>query len=159
MLEIGRITRPHGVRGEVSVLLTSNRTERLDPGSVLESTNGPLEVRSSRPHKGGWLVWFVGVDHRDQAEALRNVVLHSRTTVFQMGYNWKGDRNLPLTKQGTKHEIIDFVKSSLDGIDLDMTVGCFDARTQRYQLPHDENLARLDDLGEFANRPLFIVRR
>ena len=75
MLEIGRITRPHGVRGEVNVLLTSNRTERLDPGSVLDSTNGPLEVRSSRPHKGGWLVQFVGVNHRDQAEALRNTVL------------------------------------------------------------------------------------
>ena len=75
MLEIGRITRPHGVRGEVSVLLTSNRTERLDPGSVLETTNGPLEVRSSRPHKGGWLVQFVGVDGRDAAEALRNVIL------------------------------------------------------------------------------------
>ncbi len=77
MLEIGRITRPHGVRGEVSVLLTSNRTERLDPGSVLDSTNGPLEVRSSRPHKGGWLVQFVGVDDRDRAEALRNTILQA----------------------------------------------------------------------------------
>lgn len=75
MLEIGRITRPHGVRGEVSVLLTSNRTERLDPGSVLETANGPLEVRSSRPHKGSWLVVFEGVNGRDAAEALRNVVL------------------------------------------------------------------------------------
>lgn len=75
MLEIGRITRPHGVRGEVSVLLTSNRTERLDPGSVLETANGPLEVRSSRPHKGGWLVWFAGVEGRDEAEALRDVIL------------------------------------------------------------------------------------
>ncbi len=77
MLEIGRITRPHGVRGEVSVLLTSNRTERLDPGSVLETANGPLEVRSSRPHKGGWLVQFVGIDDRDQAEAVRNLVLQA----------------------------------------------------------------------------------
>ena len=77
MLEIGRITRPHGVRGEVSVLLTSNRTERLDPGSVLETANGPLEVRSSRPHKGGWLVQFVGIDDRDQAEAVRNLVLRA----------------------------------------------------------------------------------
>ncbi len=75
MLEVGRITRPHGVRGEVSVLLISNRVERLAPGSVLESTRGPLEVRSARPHKGGWLVHFAGVDHRDQAEALRNTVL------------------------------------------------------------------------------------
>ena len=77
MLEIGRITRPHGVRGEVNVLLTSNRTERLDPGSVLDSTNGPLEVRSSRPHKGGWLVQFVGITDRDQAEAVRNLVLQA----------------------------------------------------------------------------------
>ena len=77
MLEIGRITRPHGVRGEVCVLLTSNRTERLDPGSVLETANGPLEVRSSRPHKGGWLVQFVGIDDRDQAEAVRNLVLQA----------------------------------------------------------------------------------
>lgn len=77
MLEIGRITRPHGVRGEVSVLLTSNRTERLDPGSVLETASGPLEVRSSRPHKGGWLVQFVGIDDRDQAEAVRNLVLQA----------------------------------------------------------------------------------
>ena len=75
MLEIGRVTRPHGLRGEVNVLLTSNRTERLTPGSVLSAANGPLEVRSSRPHKGGWLVQFIGVNHRDQAEALRNVVL------------------------------------------------------------------------------------
>ena len=75
MLEIGRISRPHGVRGEVSVLLTSNRTERLDPGSVLETANGPPEVRSARPHKGSWLVVFEGVHDRDAADALRNVVL------------------------------------------------------------------------------------
>ena len=75
MLEIGRITRPHGVRGELSVLLTSNRTERLDPGSVLETANGPLEVRSSRRHKSGWLVVFDGVADREAAEALRGLVL------------------------------------------------------------------------------------
>jgi len=75
MLEIGRITRPHGVRGEVGVRLTSNRTERLDPGSVLETVNGPLEIRSSRPHKGGWLVVFGGVADREAAEGLRGLVL------------------------------------------------------------------------------------
>ncbi|MCH1434226.1 MAG: ribosome maturation factor RimM [Acidimicrobiales bacterium] len=77
VLEIGRITRPHGVRGEVGVLLTSNRTERLDPGSVLDTANGPLEVRSSRPHKGNWLVQFIGVTDRDGAEALRDTVLRA----------------------------------------------------------------------------------
>ncbi len=75
MLEIGRITRPHGVGGEVAVLLTSNRTERLAPGSVLTTANGRLEVRSSRRHKGGWLVWFDGVASREAADELRNVIL------------------------------------------------------------------------------------
>jgi len=77
VLEVGRITRPHGVRGEVSVLLTTNRTERLASGSVLHTDNGPLEVRSSRPHKGSWLVFFVGVDDRDGADALRNTVVRA----------------------------------------------------------------------------------
>jgi len=75
MLEVGRISRPHGVRGEVSVMLTSNRTERVAPGSALETAVGPLVVHSSRPHKGGWLVVFEGVHDRDGADRLRGLVL------------------------------------------------------------------------------------
>ncbi len=75
MLEIGRITSPHGVRGDVNVLLTSNRTERLDRGSVLMTNDGPLTVVSSRPHKNGYIVKFEGVNYRDQSEKLRNTVL------------------------------------------------------------------------------------
>ena len=57
MLEVGRVTRPHGVRGEVNVLLTSNRTERVAPGAVLTTPSGAgLEVVSSRPHKNGFIV-------------------------------------------------------------------------------------------------------
>ena len=37
LLEVGRIVKPHGIRGEVIVHLVSNRPERLDPGSVLSS--------------------------------------------------------------------------------------------------------------------------
>jgi ribosomal 30S subunit maturation factor RimM len=29
MLEVGRITRPHGLKGEVVVVLTTDRDERL----------------------------------------------------------------------------------------------------------------------------------
>jgi len=76
MLEVGRVTRPHGVRGEVNVLLTSNRTERVAPGAVLTTPSGAgLEVISSRPHKNGFIVRFSGVDDREAAEDLRNTVL------------------------------------------------------------------------------------
>ena len=34
-LEVGRIGRAHGLRGEISVTLSSDRSERLAPGSVL----------------------------------------------------------------------------------------------------------------------------
>lgn len=75
LLEVGRVARSHGLRGEVIVALSSELTERLDPGSVLLTTDGPVEVVSSRPHQQRWLVQFAGVLTREQADALRGTVL------------------------------------------------------------------------------------
>ena len=75
LLEVGRITRAHGVRGEVAVVLTTDRLERLAPGAVLHCRRGPLQVVTARPHQGGHLVGFAGVADRDAAEALRGLVL------------------------------------------------------------------------------------
>ena len=77
LLEVGRITKAHGLRGEVVVLLSSDRTERLDRGSRLDSDRGALEVRASRPHQDRWVVAFEGVADREAAEALRGVVLRA----------------------------------------------------------------------------------
>ena len=75
MLEVGRITRPHGVKGDVVVVLTTDRTERVAPGSVLHSDDGPLTVHASRPHKSGHIVTFAEVPDRDRAEELRDTLL------------------------------------------------------------------------------------
>lgn len=75
MLEVGRIAKPHGLRGELAVVLTTERLERLAPGATLHTAEGPLEVVSSRPHQAGHLVTFLGVTDRDGAEALRGRVL------------------------------------------------------------------------------------
>ena len=76
MLEVGRIVKPHGLRGDVIVSLVTNRTERLDPGTVLDAGGGrTLEVVRSSQHKGRWIVTFHGVNSIDEAEALRDVVL------------------------------------------------------------------------------------
>ena len=73
---MGRIARPHGLRGEVVVDLVSNRPERrLAPGSVLSWPGGELEVVSARPHQGRWLVEFAGIVDRDGAERVRGAVL------------------------------------------------------------------------------------
>ncbi len=75
MLEIGRVGRPHGTGGEVAVTLVSNRPERLVPGSEYQTDAGTLHVSASRPHNRRHLVKFAGVDDRDQAEALRGLLL------------------------------------------------------------------------------------
>ena len=55
--------------------LVTNRTERLAPGTVLETAGGPLEVERSSPFKHRWIVAFRGVADLEGADALRNVIL------------------------------------------------------------------------------------
>jgi 16S rRNA processing protein RimM len=80
-LEVGRVIRPHGLRGEVVVHLVTNRTERLAAGTVLSSSAGDLEVVRASPHQDRWIVSFAGVCDRDGAEALRGVVLQAEPIV------------------------------------------------------------------------------
>ncbi|MBV8236313.1 MAG: 16S rRNA processing protein RimM [Acidimicrobiia bacterium] len=77
LLEVGRIVRPHGIRGEVIVDLVTNRTERLAAGSVLSSDAGDLEVLRASPHQHRWIVGFDGIHDRNRAEALRGTVLRA----------------------------------------------------------------------------------
>ena len=76
-LDVGSIGKAHGLRGDVQVRLTTDRTERLDPGTELHTDGRILVVGSSRPHQNGWLVRFEGVDDRTAAEALRGAVLRA----------------------------------------------------------------------------------
>ena len=70
------MVKPHGIRGDVIVDLVTNRPEtRVAPGAVLVTDRGELEVVSSRPHQGRWIVVFAGVQGRDGAEALRGTRL------------------------------------------------------------------------------------
>ncbi len=77
LLDVGRIVKPHGLRGEVIVELTTNRSERLDVGSVLTTTRGELRVVRSAPHQHRWIVAFDGVNSRETADDFRDVVLRA----------------------------------------------------------------------------------
>jgi 16S rRNA processing protein RimM len=77
LLEIGRITRAHGLRGEVVVHLITDRAERLAPGTVLASEHGDLTVAASRRHHDRWIVAFAGRATREQADELRGLVLRA----------------------------------------------------------------------------------
>lgn len=76
LLGVGRIVKPHGLRGDVIVSLSTNRAERAAVGSVLTAEDGrTFEVVRSSPHRGRYIVTFDGVDGIDAAEALRDTPL------------------------------------------------------------------------------------
>lgn len=77
---VGRVLRPHGIRGEIVVQVLSDVPDRLDAGrSVWIARDGEagrrVAIESSRPHKTGALLRFEGVDDRDAVEALRGAWL------------------------------------------------------------------------------------
>ena len=80
---VARIGKPHGLRGEVTVRLHTDEPEdRLADGAVLatEAASGSgvphaLTVRSTRVHRGIWLVAFEEVPDRTGAEGLRGTML------------------------------------------------------------------------------------
>jgi 16S rRNA processing protein RimM len=78
-LVVGRIIRPHGLRGEVVVdVRTDEPDRRYVLGSVLRTDPadaGPLTLDAVRPHSGRLLVTFAEVADRDAADALRGVLL------------------------------------------------------------------------------------
>ncbi len=88
---VGRIGRPHGIRGDVTIDVRTDVPERrFAPGTHLRGelstavptaahpgtpTAVPLVVAESRWHAGRLLVRFEGVAGRNAAEALRGRVL------------------------------------------------------------------------------------
>jgi 16S rRNA processing protein RimM len=77
LLEIGRITKPHGLKGEVLVSLSTTETSRLDPGSVLHAGSRVLVVVGAQQHLQRWIVDFEGVRSREAAEELQGTVLRA----------------------------------------------------------------------------------
>lgn len=87
-LEVGRVGRAHGLRGEVGVKLTTDRLARLAAGSVLFADGRQLVVASSRRQGERWVVRFEGVDDRTAAEALNGLALHGDPLPSGEGELW-----------------------------------------------------------------------
>jgi len=77
LLEVGRIDKAQGLRGEVVVTLITTETSRIDPGSELLAGDRLLVVAASRPHQHRWVVHFEGVNSREDAAVLARAVLRA----------------------------------------------------------------------------------
>ena len=79
LLVVGRIGRPQGIRGEVTVQVrTDDPDARFAVGAVLLTDppgRGPLTVATERTQNGRLVVGFEGVTDRNAAELLRETLL------------------------------------------------------------------------------------
>ncbi len=73
---VGRIAKPHGVHGEVAVLVISEVADRFAEGASVWLEDGRrLTVESSRRHRDRLLVRFRELRDRSAAEALAKALL------------------------------------------------------------------------------------
>ncbi len=83
LVAVGRIGRPHGIRGDVTVeVLTDDPDARFAPGNALVTDPpavGPLTVTGCGRTGSVTTVHFAGFDDRDAAETLRGTVLQVDT--------------------------------------------------------------------------------
>ena len=79
---VGRVGRPHGVRGQVFVRSLTDRPESaFGPGTALLPADAggnrpdpgerPLAVAASRPYRDGFLLRFEGIGDRERVVGLR----------------------------------------------------------------------------------------
>jgi 16S rRNA processing protein RimM len=73
ILAVGRVVRPHGVRGGLIVDAYSEAIEALRPGGqvLLGEQKQPGRLQSCKRHADRYLVFLEGVEDREQAEELR----------------------------------------------------------------------------------------
>ena len=75
-LEVGKITSPHGLRGEVKLVPWGNDISIFETIDKLYDENGiEFRVISARYQKNNVLLIFEGINNIDQVEKLRNKVL------------------------------------------------------------------------------------
>ncbi len=74
-LAVGRVRKPHGLHGEVSLQVLTDFPERLEPGTTvyLGDDRRPVTIQAIRGQGKHTLVTFAGISSRDAAGSLRNL--------------------------------------------------------------------------------------
>jgi 16S rRNA processing protein RimM len=73
-LLVGKLHRPHGVRGEMIMSVLTDFPERLQPELqvYLGTARKPVTIKSLRHHNRGMLISLEGYDSREAVDGLRN---------------------------------------------------------------------------------------
>ena len=79
--------------------------------------------------------------------------------IFQLGFNLHGNTSQCLFEHGSKSEMIDFIKQSCKNHWHIESIGIAQKNNNKitYEEINSNNIERDDSLGEFLNRPIFIL--
>jgi SAM-dependent methyltransferase len=88
---------------------------------------------------------------------LNSLATHTNKLWLQIGFNWRGDRTQPLFKNGTKLELIDFIRLGITDFWTVDDISTYDPLHKKYKAIDSNNSSRIDSIGEFLNRPLFLM--
>lgn len=79
-LAVGRLHKPHGIQGEISMEVLTDFPERLHRGATVLVGEGhvPHKIRSQRWHNQAMLISFQGITNPEQAGELRNQTVFVR---------------------------------------------------------------------------------
>ena len=93
-------------------------------------------------------------------ESINYFVNKTDYLVLQLGFCWKGNRETLLFENGTKNEMIDFISKGVKGKWSIESMGIAEEQNNitEYKPVSELNIERIDKLGEFRNRPVFILK-
>ena len=125
-LIVGRIRKPHGVRGEIAVtpitdapdvVFTSGRRLLLGtPAGDPDPGHPDVVIASARPTKDGWLLRFRDVDDRTTAERWRERFLLARTNELPP----------PAEDELYQHELVGMMVEHVNGEALGTVSGLYE---------------------------------
>lgn len=143
-LVVGHLSKPHGTQGEMFVHPLTDHPEGIfAPGVVLlmggaaddepDPDLPPLRIDEVRPFRNGFLVFFGGVETRDQADRLRG------------GYVFRRFEDLEPLEDGEffYHQLLGLTVRTTDGVDLGSVTEVFDvepAHLLQIQGPEREHI-------------------
>lgn len=176
LLERGATAVSHIEGNAAHHRFVAHAAERLGLADCLHSENRYIDFEHPdlAPHDVVFLLnvlHHVGDDYGDPATragsvqatmltALRQLAPRARHVVLQLGFNWQGDPKRPIFAHGSKADVIDLVSQLRDDYDV-RAIGIASRGEDGRVVYRDldaHNIARDDRLGEFLNRPLFILR-
>jgi len=134
-LAVGRIVRPHGLRGVMVVYPFSDLVQNLVPSNTvyIGSKRIPVVIRNFQPHKARFLLTIEGCEDYDAAERWRGEIVHIRF-----------DEAGPLTADVYYHwQILDLHVITSEGEPLGKVVQIIETGANDVYVVQDQNGAEL----------------